>query len=119
MLTSQEWSDIETGSMEGIPPSRRYEWLNKSNEEQRERLGSLDIFPRRRPVLDIAEELGGRGLEEEELPEFSDGETARNLRIADRSKVPRLPKKEKNRSMHCERPLYMEGWREISKETKW
>ena len=28
LLTSQMWSDIETGTREGIPPLRRYEWLN-------------------------------------------------------------------------------------------
>ena len=69
--------------------------MSKNNEEQWARLGSLNISPRRRPVLYIDENLGGSGAKED-LPERSEGETERNLRIPDRSKVPRLPTQEKN-----------------------
>ena len=68
-------------------------------------------------MLHSTEELGGSGAKEE-LPECSEwGE--RNLGISDGSKVPRLSKQEQNLRMNFGRPLYMEEWREMSKETKW
>ena len=51
-----------------------------------------------------------------ELPDRGEGETARNLRIADRPKVPRWTKQEQTRLMNCERPLYMDEWRETTRE---
>ena len=60
LLTSQERSDIEMGTKEGAPPARWGEWLNKSIAEQWEWLGSLGVFPLRRPAMNSTEELGGR-----------------------------------------------------------
>ena len=69
-------------------------------------------------MLKIAEELGGRGAKEE-LPDCGEGETEGNLRIGDRSRVPRLPKKEQPLLMNCERPLCMEEWGEMTRDRLW
>ena len=41
LITSQEWEDVQTGTEEGVPPVKWYEWLNKRKEEQWELLASL------------------------------------------------------------------------------
>ena len=51
----------------------RQNWNAKSTEEQWSWVEALDLFPRRRQVLDSTEELGGI-KKEEELPDRSDGE---------------------------------------------
>ena len=107
LLTPQERSGIQQGTKDEIPPVIRGERLNKSVEEQRGWLGSSAIFPRRRPVPSITEELGGGGSTEE-LPVRGEGETEGNLGIADRPKVPRLSNQEQTLLMRCERPLDME-----------
>ena len=60
------------------------------------------------------EEIGGV-KQEGKLPECSDGEVERNLRIADRPKVPKLSKPEKTRFLNCERPCAMAEWRAMPK----
>ena len=91
--------------------------MNKNNEEQQDRLRSLEIFAHRRPVMNSTEELGGIGAKEE-LPERGEGETEINSRIADRSDVPRLSKKEQTFPMSCERPLYMEERGSMERERR-
>ena len=95
LLTSQEWPSIENGTREGISLLRWHEWLGKTNEEPWGWLGSLDIFPLRRPAMKSTEEL--RGIKgEEDLPRRIGGEVEVNLRIPDGPKVAKLPKPEKH-----------------------
>ena len=68
--------------------------VGKTNGEQWGRLGSLDLFPLRRPVLKSAEDLGGI-KEEEELPGRSEGEAERDLGLVDRPGEPKLAKQGK------------------------
>ena len=67
-------------------------------------------------MLDSTDELGGRGAKAEDLPDRSEGETERNLRISDWPKVPKLSKQEKNYMANCDRPLYMKERRKMPKE---
>ena len=69
-------------------------------------------------MLNSTEELGVSGVEEE-IPECSEGEQREILRIDDGPNVPRLSKQEKKLLMSCERSLYVEEWRGMSKVRKW
>ena len=64
--------------------ARWINWKKKPIEERRNRLQGLGIYPRRRPVMDITEELGGKPKEgAERLPDCSGGEGERDLSISD------------------------------------
>ena len=71
-----------------------HEWLRNTADEQWLWLGSLNLYPRRRPVLPSTEEIEGI-KEDEEIPECSEGESGRDLGLVDRPKEPKLTEQEK------------------------
>ena len=64
-------------------------WRAESPEEQWAWLRTLNLFPRRRPVLGSPEDLGGV-KKEEDLPDRIDGEEERDSDLAYRTKEPWL-----------------------------
>ena len=82
--------------------ARRKNWQAKTIDEQRSWLTSLKISHRRRPVLDIAEDLWGN-QRDGGLPDCSDGEEEMDLDISNRNKDPRLTTHEKTKLPNCDR----------------
>ena len=113
LLNSSEWAALEAGyegtlcalhcdskSLNCIGGNAKWGNRNsKTTEGQWSWLGALNLFRRRRPVMDITEELGVK--KEEDLPDRSDGEEERDLNLSDRPRDTRLTPQEKARFQNC------------------
>ena len=93
-------------------------WRAKPTEDQWQWLEALSLFHRRRPVLDITEELGWI-KREEELPGRSGGEEERDLNISDRRRHPMLTIQEKAKLLNCDRQCEEDEWTATPSAIKW
>ena len=135
LIKYDEWNAVDEGLYreEGIrdlvvevEPSdgratRWANWSKKDTKDQWGRLKELGFYPRREPVLNGAEVLGGRTTEgtEGETPERIDGVSERSLDIVDLTRDPRLTIVEWSKLKACERHCSKEEWRGTASQIKW
>ena len=131
LLEYEEWRAIEVGYEEssqntghldaqarGAEIARWLNWQAQTIDEQWSWLTALKISHRRRPVLDITDELGGN-QRDGGIPDCSEGGEERDLDISDRNKEPRLAIQEKAKLPNCDRKCSEEEWRSMAIATKW